>query len=343
MVALQEELDWETYFIFGLVPEGGLTEVLSNEAIKIAPSDRPFAWLNDSPPDLPSEVREIFRRRKAWTAEADLAIVETRSYKRLWAGKQGVFGRHSGSSYRDRARTAIRRRLLGLLATHASQRHIISVAELASESRSLPGFESLAAWTEGSEAFDQGKVISTLAKSSAVPALPADRYRETGLRKRAAWEAIWEMQRREDRQRVPGTLAAGSSRAYAAADFKSSVYWSLRGKLDVPKERFISFPGCERESDPSLPILWAGYDHLQQAKAIAAYYQELKDNEAAAPAKLGKLLACILELLPWLKQWHNEVDPEYGTRMGDFFESFMHAEMAGLGLTMDDLREIRGL
>ena len=47
----------------------------------------------------------------------------------------------------------------------------------------------------------------------------------------------------------------------------------LRGGLDVPKERFVSFPHCARDADGSLPVLWAGYDHLARAKAIAAWYR----------------------------------------------------------------------
>ena len=40
-----------------------------------------------------------------------------------------------------------------------------------------------------------------------------------------------------------------------------------RGSLDVPKERWISYPGCERGADGSLPVAWAGWTHLQQATA----------------------------------------------------------------------------
>jgi hypothetical protein len=48
---------------------------------------------------------------------------------------------------------------------------------------------------------------------------------------------------------------------YTSADFLSSSFWRLRGKLDVPKERWVSFPHCEGE-DGTLIIAWAGYDHL---------------------------------------------------------------------------------
>ena len=33
---------------------------------------------------------------------------------------------------------------------------------------------------------------------------------------------------------------------YTSADFLKSTYWKLRGKLDVPKERWICYPGAER-------------------------------------------------------------------------------------------------
>jgi hypothetical protein len=42
-----------------------------------------------------------------------------------------------------------------------------------------------------------------------------------------------------------------------------------RGKLDVPKERFISYAGASRDGDASLLIGWAGWDHREQAQAIA--------------------------------------------------------------------------
>ena len=32
---------------------------------------------------------------------------------------------------------------------------------------------------------------------------------------------------------------------YTSADFLKTSYWRHRGKLDVPKERFVSYPGCQ--------------------------------------------------------------------------------------------------
>jgi hypothetical protein len=39
--------------------------------------------------------------------------------------------------------------------------------------------------------------------------------------------------------------------------------------------------------------------------------------------------------VPWIKQWHNEPDPEHGTRMGDYLDGFVDEECRGLGLTRE--------
>ena len=126
---------------------------------------------------------------------------------------------------------------------------------------------------------------------------------------------------------------------YAGADFIRQSFWKLRGKLDVPKERWVSYPGAERTVDPTLVLAWAGWNHLQQAQAVAAHYETLR-NDGASEAQLARLLASLNELLPWLRQWHNEIDPTYGERMGDFFTTFVRQEAERLELTEEDLREI---
>ncbi len=42
--------------------------------------------------------------------------------------------------------------------------------------------------------------------------------------------------------------------------------------------------------------------------------------------------------MPWLKQWHNEIDPEFNMRMGDYFEGFLQEEAHSLGMTVEDIR-----
>ena len=125
---------------------------------------------------------------------------------------------------------------------------------------------------------------------------------------------------------------------YQSKDFIKSDVWRLRGGLDVPKERWISYPGCERGADGSLVIAWAGWTQLQQAAALAGGYLDRKENEGWAPERLAPMLAGLLELLPWLKQWHNDLDPHFGERMGDYYAGFVDQEARSLGFTLDDLR-----
>jgi len=230
-----------------------------------------------------------------------------------------------------------------------------------------------------------------------VPFLAALRYSETGLRKRADWEATWEKQRAEDAidaaqaarrdefvraawsrmnarregetpeayaarmaaglgaevvQQAADAASAAEARdrkaeavgdipvppKYRTPDFQSVVFWRLRGGLDVAKERFVSLPHCARDADPSLPILWAGHDHLARARALAALYVERRDTDGWPSARLLPMLAGLLELVPWLRQWHNGIDAETGLRMGDYFAGFIEEEARERGLTIDDLR-----
>jgi hypothetical protein len=151
---------------------------------------------------------------------------------------------------------------------------------------------------------------------------------------------LWDIQRREDAGETldePIPIAP----KYDQDDFRDPVFWRLRGKLDVPKERFISYPGAERDDDKSPIIGWAGWDHVRRAQALAALYQERKE-EAWTKDRLAPLLAGLLELVPWLKQWHNEPNASFGgQRLGDYFAQYVESEARENGLTLDDLQAWR--
>ena len=68
---------------------------------------------------------------------------------------------------------------------------------------------------------------------------------------------------------------------YSHADFRKAAYWKARGKLDVPKERFILYPDLRREGDSTVVLGWAGWDHRDQALALA---REFPTQEALARA-----------------------------------------------------------
>jgi len=105
----------------------------------------------------------------------------------------------------------------------------------------------------------------------------------------------------------------------------------------VPKERWISLPHCDA-NDGTLMLCWAGYDHLQQAGAIATYYTQVKQELGGSDdPRLLPLLACLWELIGWLKQWHNELDAKFNLRMGDYYHDFVINEARALGKTTEDL------
>lgn len=53
------------------------------------------------------------------------------------------------------------------------------------------------------------------------------------------------------------------------------------------------------------------------------------------------MLAGLLELLPWVHQWHPEPDPDTGEPFGRFLETWLEGECQRLGFTHDDLRAWR--
>ena len=107
----------------------------------------------------------------------------------------------------------------------------------------------------------------------------------------------------------------------------------------MPKERFISYPGAQLDGDAGLLILWAGYDHAQHATALVDWYQATKDTHGReALDRLQPLLASLDQLIPWLKQWHNDLNPTMGVRLGDTYAEFLLGECADLGITVKDLR-----
>jgi len=87
-----------------------------------------------------------------------------------------------------------------------------------------------------------------------------------------------------------------------------------------------------------LVVAWAGWDHRQQATALAAYYDRMKSREGWPPDRLVPLLAGLDQLLFWLTLWHNEVDPEFDLRMGDYYADFVRDEAQALGFTLEQVR-----
>jgi hypothetical protein len=260
-----------------------------------------------------------------------IRLLEQPEYKRRWTVRD--FEAETRASARLSVVTALEQIIAG---TVEVQRATDLVQSAPRNATALREVAELLGEGDGMQQASKEMLLPT----AAVPFLSAYRYTDPGLEKRALWEQTWKLQRAEDAGEKVGEIPVPPK--YDSKDYRDATTWSLRGKLDVPKERFISYPGCESDQDGEPVYGWAGWNHLQQAQALAALYQKRKQEEAWGKDRLTPMLAGLLELLPWIKQWHNEPSEEFsGMRLGDFFDGFIDGECRSLGLTRDDLRTWR--
>src|SRR5262249_9709811 len=190
------------------------------------------------------------------------------------------------------------------------------------------------------------RTLGRLLADEHVPYLPADRYKPSGLRKRAQWERTWALQRREDKAKEgkgEDVKDIPVPPKYTSADFVKPSFWRNRGKLDVPKERFISYPKSALSSDAGELLGWAGWDHLAQAQALATLYLDRKTQTAWPPHRLLPLLAGIAELEPWLEQWYAEPRPGFPGSPAKFFTGLIDTELSTLGADRPALTRLRGV
>ncbi|MFJ2342913.1 DUF7008 domain-containing protein [Streptomyces antimycoticus] len=69
-----------------------------------------------------------------------------------------------------------------------------------------------------------GDALAAVLATEHVPCVSALRYKESGLRKRARWEQVWELQRSEDR--TGEALGIPLPPKFSAQDSRSAAYWS---------------------------------------------------------------------------------------------------------------------
>jgi hypothetical protein len=391
-IALQEEIDWQTYSLYGLL-DADLTAGQSDAALQNLPEvslgERPFeialarrvaaggpatTWferhgskpLTEIPAHWPADYRKLIQKRlDAIEANPNVKLIEQPEYKRRW----------NTESWADRQATALREFLLERLerlfdhdgrmtdsggATAEFPIALVSIGDLATAARRDRLFMEAAEVLTGDVAFDAGVLIAKLVEEESCPVLPQLRYKPTGARKHAEWQEVWELQRKEDAidarsalppqhpQHLSPEQAAEKKRTdigdipvppkYTSADFAKPGYWRLRGKLDVPKERFVALPGIAGPDGTPL-YAWAGLDHLELAKAIGDFYGLVQTEYGGSDdPRLVPLLANLSELLPWVQQWHPETLPDYGGPPADFYNQFIRDEAAARGLTWADIR-----
>jgi hypothetical protein len=352
MIALQEELDWEVYWAYGLIKEEliysgtDLPGVLLGERVfeitlarAVEEGQEETAWferhgstpITQIPAHWPTAYRDLVQRRlDLIAADPSIRLLEKPEYKRRW----------SQESWEKRQERALRGWLLDQLEDRrfwfdAQGRPLPrSVAQLADDvTRDADTVSVLALW-EGRPDVPVTQSLVRLLTDEAVPYLAAYRYKDSGMRKREAWEEIWRLQRLEDAGEKVGPIAVPPK--YTSADFRKSSYWQARGKLDVPKERFILYPDAGRETDPTPLLGWAGWDHAQQSLALSLIIGD-REKDGWDDDRLIPLVAGLAELQPWVEQWHGEVDHNYGVSLAAFCREQLTSRAAQVGKTLDEL------
>ncbi len=319
--------------------------------------------ITELPTHWPAEYRNAVQARIDLTEKRrDLALIERPECKRRW----------STESWEKQQERALR----GWLLDRLEARPLWFATDVNGDDQPAPhSVRSLADQVESNKDFvqvarlwaadalqrpdaDLAEIVGALVDAEHVPFLAAYRYKPAGLAKRAEWEHTWNLQRQEDAiaSRMghddvthPEVRAAIDKEIgqvpvpprYGSGEFLKTSYWTQRGKLDVPKERFVSYPGASRDGDGSLLLGWAGWDHREQAQALAMLVAQRRGDDGWDAERVAPLLAGLAEVLPWVHQWHADIDPVYGGAPGDIYDGFLDVQLGELQLSRQQLADWR--
>lgn len=350
MVFHQEELDWETYHLYGLTDEPLTCQ--DHTVDRIVPGQRAFevalarrleaatdasTWftrhgsqaITSLAHEWPADYKAVVEKRLSLIAsDRSIRLLETPDFKRRWLTA-------TWDEQRDESlRSAILDQLEDVDLWRDFQGPATrSVAQLADLFRNDEILLELARELTGNAEPDLAAAIGNLAPVEAVPYLAAYRYKPSGLEKFSEWQAIWDLQRRED---AGEKVTIPVPPKYSTPDFQKVEYWKARGKLDVPKERFVLYPGVGREGDNSLVLGWAGWSYRDRAVALV---REIINQQAlgASNESLVAMVAGLVELEPWLHQWHTKLEAEFGSSAAQAVTSQIDQFLAHLQMTRDDV------
>ncbi|RDI23056.1 BREX-2 system adenine-specific DNA-methyltransferase PglX [Lentzea flaviverrucosa] len=391
MVATQEELDWETYSYYQLLSDAEEANVVTEPTADlpaILPGERAFEialarqvadgktethWFSrheteivtEIPAHWPESYKQVVEARIALIeGRRDIALLERPDHKRRWWATKDNRPRRwkelQEEALTDWLQDRLEARHLWFAedANGVEQPTMRSVSELADLIRADDDFTEVARlWATdalGNQDADLAEIVAALVDEEHVPFLPVYRYKPAGLRKRADWEDVWNLQRQEDAIAAelnkdvtdPAVRKAVANKLgdipvppkYGSGDFLRTSYWRHRGKLDVPKERFISYPTATRDGDGSLLLGWAGWDHREQAHALAVLITARHGEDGWDGERLLPLLAGLDEVLPWVEQWHGEIDPAFGASPFTIYDGFLEGQLGDLHIPREDLR-----
>jgi hypothetical protein len=291
MVALQEELDWLTYGSYGLC-DPPLATVGPDKVEPLAPGHRPFeilaaradeeadddeksAWWSRHGHDKVTEIPESYsdtqrariqQRMDAIEADPRLQLLETFAFKRRWQTPDlAVETKKAAESW-------LLDRLEDLFApaqdaTPAGPLHepkAYRLEEITNAWSRDPRVKAVARVYAGDEP-DLWLLAESLLTAQSLPDAPHKLYTSSGLEKLQKWREVWALQDREDAGETGLTIEVPPE--FKKEDFAKKSWFDVRGKLNVPRERFIQFA----ELRPAR-FGWNGWRDTQRALAQVDAY-----------------------------------------------------------------------
>jgi hypothetical protein len=281
-----------------------------------ADEDEKSAWWSrhghDRVTEIPSSYSETHRARlqqRIDLIESDprLALLETPPYKRRWQLADWA------SETKKAAESWLLDRLEDLFApaTETSPRGPLAepkpyrLEDIAVAWARDPRVAAVAGvWTGTGPSVDVSLVAEKLLRTNAIPDNPNRLYSDEGLRKLAEWKRVWELQDQEDAWEKAAVDAKARGDAppkqrlidpddpareltsiplppkFDKSDFVRSEFFSIRGKLNVSRERFILFADLSPNR-----FGWNGWRDRERALAQVEAFT-LAENDPQQPLPL---------------------------------------------------------
>lgn len=259
MIFLQEEIDWLAYEMYGLIKKAPMARDYLTpsqyEKARLQLGQRPFelagnGYSGDWPPGyqpdpLPEELKALTEARIALIqSNKDIALLEEPLYKRRWIPPDYE------QEFRDAAHWWLAEKLEYALEQYGKPISLRRWArEMSRDTRVMAALEVLT----GSPMFDVEKELHRIIRANAAPNRPEHYLKPSGLRQ-----------------------VGVSGAEFTSNDFSDSTAWKLRGKLNIPRERFIAYTEFDRSQrgadtpDSGGPWYgWAGWGEAQRADALA--------------------------------------------------------------------------
>lgn len=258
MVFLQEEADWLAYEMYGLIRRAPLASdyltLEQQQRARLQLGQRPFEvagrgyrgdWpINYSPDPLPDYLKSLTDARIAIIeTNKDIALLEDPLYKRRWVPPD-----HE-KEFQDAAEWWLAEKLEFAIEQYGRPISLRRWARLlANDERVNATLEVLT----GSPMFDFEQELLKVIQANAVPNRPEHYLKIEGLRKLHIQGAEFE-----------------------SKEFNDSTAWKIRGKLNIPRERFIAYTefdatqrGADAPENGGPWFGWAGWDAAQRAEAL---------------------------------------------------------------------------